>query len=56
MFHLDYDKQPSIDIPYPLESNLPIGYAMTSPNEMSKQVNLTILDKENQNISVSQKL
>ena len=49
MFHLDYDKQPSIDIPYSLDSNLSIGYAITSPHEISQQVNLTILGKDNQN-------
>ena len=49
MFHMEYEKQPSIDIPYSSESSIPIGYAITSPSETYTQVNLTILDKENQN-------
>ena len=56
MFYMDYEKQQSIDIPYLSDSNLPIGCAMTSPSETSTQVNLTILDKENQNLKGSQKL
>ena len=56
MFHLDYDKQPSLDIPYSPDINLPISYAITSPHEISQQVNLTILDKNDQNLTGSQKL
>ncbi len=56
MFHLEYDKLPSIDIPYSPESNLPIGLAITSINDVSNQVNVTILDEANQNLTGSQKL
>ena len=56
MFHLEYDQQPGIDIPYSLESNLPIGYAAVAVEDESNQINLTILDKENQNLTGGQKL
>ena len=52
MFHLEYDHQPGIDIPYSSESNLTIGYAAVTADDELNQINLTILDKENQ----SQKL
>ena len=47
MFHLEYDQQPGIDIPYSPERNLPIGYAAVTAEDESNQINLTILDKEN---------
>ena len=48
--------QLSIDVPYSPESNLPIGYVVTTPKEEPTQINLTILDTENQNLTGSQKL
>ena len=56
MFHLEYSDKPSIDVPYSLDSNLPVGYALTMPEESSTQVNITVLDEENQNLTASQKL
>ena len=56
MFHLQYDRKPSIDIPYSLDSNLPIGYALTSPESDTPQVNTMILDEDNQNLTAGQKL
>ena len=39
MFHLKYDHQHSIDVPYSPESNLPIGYAVITLKEESTQIN-----------------
>ncbi len=56
MFHLQYDSKPSIDVPYSLDSNLPFGYALTSPEDNIHQVNTTVLDDSNQNLTAGQKL
>ena len=39
-----------------MESNLPVGYALTAINDHGHQVNLAILDETNQNLTAGQKL
>ena len=55
-FHLEYTGKPRITVNYSVESNLPIGYVSTQPDSQDNQVNLTILDEENQNLTAGQKL
>ena len=39
IFHLQYQSKLCIDIPYALDSNLPVGYALTSPGNEAHQIN-----------------
>ena len=55
-FHLEYQDKPTISVDYSTTSNLPIGYAITTSPKTSPQVNLTLLDEENQNLTSGQKL
>ena len=50
-FHLEYQNKPVISIDYSPSSNLPVGYALTTSSDPSTQVNLTLLDEENQNLT-----
>ena len=56
MFHLEYLSKPVLNIPYSLNSNLPVGYASTCMSNSVDQVNLTLLNTENQNLTSGQKL
>ena len=55
-FHLQYDNKPSISVEYSSNSNLPIGYALSTPTESNSQVNIALLDEVNQNLTAGQKL
>ena len=55
-FHLEYQNKPPISVRYSTESNLPTGYAISTTDETSSQVNLSLVSKENQNLTAGQKL
>ena len=55
-FYLEYLNKPRMTINYSAENNLPIGYATTAPDMQQHQVNLSILDDQNQNLTAGQKL
>ena len=38
------------------ENNLPTGYVVTGPTDHSRKVNLSLLEKPNQNLKAGQKL
>ena len=55
-FYLEYSGKPRLTINYSAKNNLPIGYATTSHDMQQHQVNLSILDDQNQNLTAGQKL
>ena len=55
-FYLEYKDKPMITIKYSSDSNLPIAHATTVTHDHSNQVNLTLLDETNQNLTAGQKL
>ena len=55
-FHLEYRDKSPISVNYSPSSNLPVGYAMTTSPDQNTQVNLTLLNEENQNLTAGQKL
>lgn len=55
-FYLEYKDKPTITIKYSPDSNLPIAYALPISSDQAQQVNLTLLDEANQNLTAGQKL
>ena len=55
-FVLEYKEKPKITIEYAPESNLPIAYAMKTPGQLNNQVDFSLLDEQNQNLTAGQKL
>ncbi len=55
-FLLEYENKPRIKVGYSAKSNLPIGYAMASTQDVLPSVNLALLSEENQNLTAGQKL
>ena len=55
-FYLEYKDKPIITIKYPTESNLPIAPTLTVSTDQARQVNLTLLDEANQNLTAGPKV
>ena len=56
MSYLEYLSKPTLNILYAPNSNLPIGYASTDLGNTGDQIKLTLLNKENPNLTSGQKL
>ena len=56
MAQLDFTNLPTLNIPYDERSYLPIGIAKNSPLQESPQLNVSVTDESNRNLTAAQKL
>ena len=55
MAQLDFTNLPTLNIPYDEGSYLPIGIAKNSPLQEIPQLNISVIDESNRNLTAAQK-